>query len=191
GGKRAHIPLLARWKMLDNLRRALSAPAMLLAFLFGWTLPWPQSAWWTLFLFVAIALPSFLPIALSLLPHHVGVSRRAHVRNLARDAMLSLTQILFILSFMARAAWLSLDAMVRTLFRLFVSRRHLLQWVSFAHSKYSRDSDGKGLALQLTGAFAFSLAAAALIYEMQSLNVIAAPFLALWAFSPAIARWAS
>jgi cyclic beta-1,2-glucan synthetase len=191
GGKRAHIPLLARWKMLDNLRRSLAAPAMLLAFLYGWTLPWPDSAWWTLFLLAAIALPPFLPIALSLLPHHVGVSRRAHVRNLMRDAVLSLTQILFIVSFLARAAWLSLDAMCRTLFRLFISRRYMLQWVSFAHSKYGRHADGTGFALQLAGAFAFAGAAAALIYTLQPQNLIAAPFLALWAFSPAIARWAS
>ena len=191
GGSRAHIPMLARWKMLDNLRRSLAAPAMLLAFLYGWTMPWPQSAWWTLFLLVTIALPPFLPIALSLLPHHVGVSRRAHLRNLARDTMLSLTQMLFILSFLARASWLSLDAMCRTLFRLFVSKRHLLQWISFAHSQYGRNADGKGFALQLAGAFAFAITAAALIFTMNPQNLIAAPFLALWALSPAVARWAS
>ena len=192
GGSRAFIPLLARWKMQDNLRRSLSAPAMLLSFLFGWSvLPWPQSALWTAFLLIAIALPPFLPIALSLMPHHVGVSRRAHVRNLGRDALLSLTQILFVLSFLARAAWLSLDAMCRTLFRLLVSRKDLLEWVSFAHSKYGRHADGAGFALQLAGAFAFALSACALIYWRQPANAMALPFLALWALSPAIARWAS
>ncbi|HZZ11184.1 MAG TPA: glycosyl transferase, partial [Paraburkholderia sp.] len=192
GGRRALIPLLARWKMLDNLRRSLSAPAMVLSFLFGWSaLLWPQSALWTAFLLVAIALPPFLPIALSLIPHHVGVSRRAHVRNLARDSVLALTQLLFILSFMARAAWLSLDAMARTLFRLSVSRKHLLEWVSFAHSKYGRHADGYGFALQLAGSFAFAVAAAVLIYWQQPENTLVAPVLVLWALSPAIARWAS
>ena len=33
------IPLMGRWKMLDNLRRSLSAPAALLALLIAWLLP--------------------------------------------------------------------------------------------------------------------------------------------------------
>ena len=32
------IPLIGRWKMIDNLRRTLSAPAAFLALLAGWTL---------------------------------------------------------------------------------------------------------------------------------------------------------
>src|SRR6185503_804832 len=33
------MPAIGRWKMLDNLRRTVSAPAAILAFLAGWTLP--------------------------------------------------------------------------------------------------------------------------------------------------------
>ena len=33
------IPLIGRWKMLDNLRRTLSAPAAFLTLIAGWTLP--------------------------------------------------------------------------------------------------------------------------------------------------------
>ena len=37
--ERSAIPLIGRWKMIDNLRRSLSAPAVLLALLRGWLLP--------------------------------------------------------------------------------------------------------------------------------------------------------
>ena len=47
-GTRA-IPAIGRWKMLDNLRRTLSAPAAVLALLAGWTLPFHAAAIWTLF----------------------------------------------------------------------------------------------------------------------------------------------
>ena len=40
---RAAIPLIGRWKMIDNLRRTLSAPAAFLALIAGWTLA-PASA---------------------------------------------------------------------------------------------------------------------------------------------------
>ena len=35
----SRIPLIGRWKMLDNLRRSLSAPASVAALLAGWALP--------------------------------------------------------------------------------------------------------------------------------------------------------
>ena len=38
-GVRTPIPPIGRWKMLDNLRRTLSAPAAVLTLLAGWTLP--------------------------------------------------------------------------------------------------------------------------------------------------------
>src|SRR6185437_6437228 len=98
--KRARIPMLARWKMLDNLRRSLSAPALLLAFLWGWTLPAPADVNWTLFVLAAIVVPPLLPLVTAIIPHRVGISRRTHIRNLARDFTLAFTQILFVFTFL-------------------------------------------------------------------------------------------
>ena len=43
------IPIIGRWKIVDNLRRTLSAPAAFLTLVVGWLLP-PASPWvWTLF----------------------------------------------------------------------------------------------------------------------------------------------
>ena len=190
--KHAHIPLLARWKMLDNLRRSLSAPALLLALLWGWTLPAPADIRWTLFVLAAIVLPPLLPLVTAIIPHRVGISRRTHIRNLAHDFTLAFTQIIFVITFLARAAYLSLDAIVRTAFRLFVSRKHLLEWVSFARSNLDRRSTLRGLAMQLAGAIAFAGVTAAIILTTQPSNApFASAFLALWALSPVIARWAS
>ena len=190
--KRACIPLLARWKMLDNLRRSLSAPALLLALLWGWTLPAPADIRWTLFMLAAIVAPPLLPLVTAIIPHRVGISRRTHIRNLAQDFTLACTQIVFVFTFLARAAYLSLDAIVRTTFRLFVSRKHLLEWVSFARSNLTSRSSLGGLAFQLAGSIAFAGIAAAVILATQSTNApFASAFLALWALSPLIARWAS
>src|SRR5665648_608442 len=43
--KRGVIPAIGRWKMLDNLRRTLSAPAAVLALIAGWAMPRLQAAW--------------------------------------------------------------------------------------------------------------------------------------------------
>ena len=70
------VPAIGRWKMLDNLRRTLSAPAALVALLAGWTLPLPGALAWTGFVLFVIALPTLLPV-LPLSCRAVPASRRA------------------------------------------------------------------------------------------------------------------
>ena len=103
------------------------------------------------------------------------------------------TQILFNVAFLARIAYLALDAILRTAFRLFVSRRNLLEWVSYSHTVYSRRGTWKGLAFQLAGSIALRRSTSLAIspWTGRSNAVFASPFLALWAFSPLVARWAS
>ena len=48
-------------------------------------------------------------------------------------------------TFLAHQAWLMVDAIVRTLARLYVTRRNLLEWVTAAQAKASRDLDLAGL----------------------------------------------
>ena len=178
--------------MLDNLRRSLAAPAMLLSFLVGWLMPVPAALAWTGFLALIIVLPPILPIVAGVVPRQRGYSIRSHVRSLARDTVLAITQILFTITFMARLAFLALDAIIRTIFRLLISRKNLLQWVTSAESAYSRRAGWGSTLLQLTGSISFVFAASALIgmHEMANLWA-AAPFLTLWGFSPVMARWAS
>jgi cyclic beta-1,2-glucan synthetase len=186
------LPLLGRWKMLDNLRRSLTAPAMLLSFLVGWMLPHVAALAWTVFLTLVIVLPPLLPIAAGVLPRQRGYSLRSHARSLARDTVLAITQILFTVTFMARLAFLALDAVIRTIFRLFVSRRNLLQWVTFAQSAYNRRAGWSGTLLQIAGSITFVLVSAVIIGSRDMSNLWpAAAFLALWGFSPIMARWAS
>jgi len=192
GGGMPGISALGRWKMFDNLRRSLSAPALLLALLFGWQLPPRAALLWTLFLVVTLALPPLLPILAGMVPRRRGTSWRGHARALARDSLLAAAQLVFHIAFMARIAYLTLDAVLRTVFRLFVSRKNLLEWVTFAQTAYSRRGTWKGTAFQLAGSLAFAAIIFAAVGVTQRGNLWqAAPFLCLWALSPLIARTAS
>jgi cyclic beta-1,2-glucan synthetase len=192
GRHRCRIPALARWKMFDNLRRSLFAPALLLALLWGWSLPFHDALVWSLFIFTAIALPPLLPLLGGALHRRSGVSPISHMRSLGRDFVLSLMQIIFVTTFLARHAWMSLDAICRTLARLFITRRSMLEWVSFAQSAYGRRGHWRGLVLQMAGAFTFAVFCVFLVaIDNHQTWFLAAPFILTWAFSPAIARWAS
>jgi len=187
------LPALGRWKMIDNLRRSLAAPALLLSLILGWLLPVRAAEIWTVFMLAVVALPPLLPLLAGLIPRRSGYSRRTHFRNLARDAILAFTQLMFTISFLARVAYLSVDAVFRSIFRMFVSGKNLLEWVTYAHSAYRRDGSVRALTLQLVGSIAFTLVVFAAVAATRSLEnlAVATPFLALWAFSPMTARWAS
>jgi cyclic beta-1,2-glucan synthetase len=190
--RRTSIPLTGRWKLIDNLRRSLSAPSTLLSLLLGWLLPWPDAAVWTVFILLMLLLPTLLPALSGLLPRRVGVSLRSHWRGVARDFELGIVQGAFLLTFLAHQAWIMTDAIGRTLFRLFIRRRRLLEWVTTAQASSQHGFDRRSLLTQFAASLIFAAIAGSLIVRFgHGAWPVAAPFAALWVLSPFVARWAS
>jgi cyclic beta-1,2-glucan glucanotransferase len=190
--ERHAIPLIGRWKMLDNLRRTLSAPAVFLALVAGWTLPLLAAVIWSGFVIATFAIPPLLPAVEGIVPRRFGLSQRRHWHAVGADFGLALVQIALVATFVAHQAWLMADAITRTLFRLFVIRRgRLLEWVTAAQSKVSARPDLRGTYLWMGGGVALAAAAAAVVARSGGAWPIAAPFLILWMLSPGVARWAS
>ncbi len=188
--KKAAVPPIGRWKMIDNLRRSLSAPAALLALLVGWTLPLSAGLLWTAFILGTIVVPLTMPALLGIIPQRVGISKRSHFVGIGADLVGALTQSAFLITFMAHQAWLMLDAIFRTAFRMVVGRR-LLEWTTAAQAAYLRP-DWRTLIRQVIGSVAFGVVAMlAILSRAQDCWPVAMPFIALWAVSPVLARWAS
>jgi cyclic beta-1,2-glucan synthetase len=186
------IPAISRWKMIDNLRRTLSAPAMFLTLIVGW-LTSPLSPWmFTRFILLMISIPPLIPFLLGLVPRHGGISRRSHFRAVLSDLSLALSHIGLTITFLAYQAWLMSDAILRTLVRLCITRKNLLEWVTAAQAKYAVDLKLLAIYRRMVGGVMFAVAAflAVNIGRHQAIPV-ALPFILLWAASPAIARWIS
>ena len=97
-----------------------------------------------------------------------------------------------LLTLLAHQAWLMSDAIVRTLYRLFVSHRRMLEWVTAAQAKLTTHLDLRGFYGRMAGGVALGAAAAVLVgFAGHGAGLIAAPFVFLWMLSPAVARWAS
>ena len=122
--------------MLDNLRRSLSPPSVLLALITGWAMPLEDAAVWTAFILSTIVLPPFIPVIVGIAPARSGVTLRSHFRALRAEFGLALVQSGLMVVFLAHQAWLMADAIIRTLVRLTVTRRHLLEWVPAAHAAF-------------------------------------------------------
>ncbi len=192
GTRLAALPLMGRWKLLDNLRRSLSAPAALLALLLGWLQPLRSAEIWTGYVLLTIVLPPLLPALGGIIPGRPGVSLRNHLRSLRGDFALGLLQSAFLVTFLAHQAWLMVDAVGRTLFRLFIRRRHLLEWVTSAQSNDDSQFDRRGLVLQLIASVACAGLFGIVLFAFEpGAWPLALPFLILWIASPAVALWAS
>ncbi len=53
------LPVLERWKLLDNLRRSLVPPALLVLLVLGWTVLPGSPGFWTATALAVFALPFF------------------------------------------------------------------------------------------------------------------------------------
>jgi cyclic beta-1,2-glucan synthetase len=186
------IPPIGRWKMLDNLRRTLSAPAAILALMVGWVMPFDGALVWTIFILATIVLPAFIPVLGAIVPRRAGITPDSHLRALGGDVRLGIIQSALRIVFLAHQAWLMGDAIGRTLVRLFMSRRHLLEWVTAAQSTVGPRLGLPGFYRRMAGALGIGLLAVIVsCLAGHGAWPLAVAGAALWIASPAVARWAS
>jgi cyclic beta-1,2-glucan synthetase len=194
--RRRSVPSVGRWKMIDNLRRSLSPPAAFVAVVAGLLLPVPDALRWSACVLTAIGVPALIPFLTAILPRRSGLSRRMHLASVGADLRLAAAQILLQVAFLPHQAWVMAEAILRTLFRLLASRRNLLEWVTASQAKISPRLDVIGFYRQMAGGVCLTLVAAAIIvrwgvHQDGGVWPIAAPLIALWLLSPAIAQWIS
>jgi cyclic beta-1,2-glucan synthetase len=186
------IPAIGRWKMIDNLRRTLTAPAATLALLGGLALPLNDAVIWSAFLLATIILPTLIPVIGAIIPRRAGVTPESHLRALGGDIRLALTQSALQIAFLAHQAWLMSDAIGRTLIRLLVTRRHLLEWVTAAQATVGPGLDLAGIYRRMASAPLIGVLALVVAWLAgRGTLPLAAAFAGLWIASPAIARWVS
>ena len=191
GHRPTPLPAIGRWKVLDNLRRTLSAPALVLALGAGWLLPAEPALLWTALMLATIAVPASLPMIGDLTSRRKLVTLISQVAAVGRQARQAVVLTVLVATFTAHQAVLMGDAVLHTLIRL-ASRRRLLQWLTAAQAGAAPDLSLAGHYRLMAGAPAVGLCVAALaIVAKPWVWLLAAPFALLWIASPAIAWWAS
>ncbi len=181
------LSALSRWKLLDNLRRSLVPPAMVLLLVFGW-LRLPNPGAWTLAVLAVLLLPPTLVALLDLVRKPRGLPMPQHLEQLGAIAGRQAARLVFQLAWLVHEAFYSLDAIIRSLWRMALSRRLLLQW---RPSSEVERTGGHALASQPRGlwlgaALALSLGVLLVLFRPGSL-VSALPVLGLWVLAPWLA----
>ena len=191
------LSLLSRWKIVDNLRRSTVEIAQVVFFVVGWTLLAVSPLRWTLLGLGAVAAPWLVSLLLAVVRPPLDKSWRAYYAAVGRDALTSAQQIGLALVFLAHQALVSADAIVRTLWRMAVSQRHLLEWHTASQTERGMSNSprttwrGMWAAVALAGLVLLAVgrhAARPGGPPLWALATAVLPLLAAWMASPAVAH---
>ena len=184
------LTLLDRWKIIDNLRRSTQQLALLIFLAAGWLILPGSPIVWTVWTLVISALP-LLAGALTTLMSKVRAPEAAASAGILRDEAL---RWLLSLVFLPYEGLILADAAITTIYRIYISRRKLLQWTTASHTArllgrerrmsllWARMSGGTVLGLVLFG-LTLALNPPAL--------VVAIPLTMAWVLAPQVAAWIS
>ena len=190
--ERNNLSLISRWKILDNLRRSLTAPAIVLWLLASWTIfPGPPFLW-SLFVLITMAFPVYLHVTTSVMTHPRGIPWTSHFWSVWEDIRINTAQFALTFALVAHQSCLMTDAIIRTLYRQFVSHKRLLEWVTAADVEKSSRHDLRSFMRLMWPVVPLSLLAAFTIWVLRPAALVdASPFLGAWIISPFIAYWVS
>lgn len=191
-GHRQPNPLspLSRWKLFDNLRRSLVAPAVTFLFAAAWIALKP--AWlWTLALLSAFFFPLLPAFLYSLIARQSHADIRRHLSACMGTTHRQCSNIFLNFMVLPHEAAYHIDAIARTLWRLLLSHRHLLEWIPSGLVQAGNENLPAYIrTMWFAPAFCLGTFTAVLFIRPQAL-IVAFPFLLLWFFSPLIAWLAS
>ncbi|PYO10032.1 MAG: carbohydrate-binding protein [Gemmatimonadetes bacterium] len=122
------LSAISRWKIFDNLRRSVVEIFQLATLIVGWFLLRGSVIQWTAIVLIAIAFPWVFSLTISLMRPPRDQSWLAYYLAVGRDAITNGQQFTLAVVFLPHQAVVSADAILRTLYRLFISHRNLLEW---------------------------------------------------------------
>ena len=186
------LPAIARWKILDNLRRSLVAPSLFL-WLVATCALFPGSPWlWSLFVLLVIAFPVYMHVTTGLLMHPRGIAWTSHFWTVWGDFRTNTAQIALSFVFLPHQAWLMCDAILRSLYRQLISRRKLLEWVSAAEAETKVRNSFSSFVWFMLPALLLTLIALGVTLSVKPRGLpVMGPLAVLWLLSPFIAYWVS
>ncbi len=186
------LSALSQWKIFDNLRRSL-VPIGLMLFILGTWLFLPEIGDYGALLVAAIILlPGLLAAWVDALHKPYDLPWSIHLRGVVASIGRQLGQIFLTFVFLPYDAFISLDAITRTLVRLLVTKKRLLEWRTSSDSENATRVGLLGFHATMWIAPVVALVTGFLLYILQPAHLtFALPVLFLWFVAPTLAWWIS
>lgn len=186
------LTAISRWKLADNLRRSLIPIGLLSSIILSWFLSFNLAVATALFILGTFLLPVIIEFTSRLLNKPLDLPFGMHFRFSVQRVNRPLLQLLLRFVFLPYEAYISLDAIIRTIVRTCWTRRGLLEWKTA--------SDSESASAESVSGYFRAMASAPLLAGILSIFLLpgdirtlawAGPWLFCWTLSPLIAWWLS
>lgn len=183
------LSAVSKWKIADNLRRSLVAPSVLILMLLGVSLFPGNSAFWICLGLLALGTPLIIQLITSFLAEGDRVKR--HISGFF-GVKASVFQFVLGVIFLPYQAVRILNAITVSLYRVLISRKKMLEWVTSDDS----DRNQKNTLKAYLGAMWISVILGGLMALLNYFNkpqdlFVGILFFVLWLLSPFIAYYVS
>jgi cyclic beta-1,2-glucan synthetase len=188
-GKRCKnpLPVLSWFKIVDNLRRSLMIPAQCLLLLWGIAGLGGPALWWLGLSLGSLALPLILSWIDALLAGCGNPKAVQRLRDIFAQSSTLFWQTLLGFVFLAHSALRLADAILRTLYRLMISRKRLLQWITAADAEKRFEGGISEYVRKMLGSMIVGVLAFALCVLNNGALWAAIPVAAAWITAPMVA----
>jgi len=191
-GQTAQNPLsvISLWKIVDNLRRSMLEIGMFILLVAGWTFLPGGAVYWTVVVVAVSLLPFYIQALFSLLRISFRGRWWVHLRETVATFLAGHVDVALRWTFLAHQMCLMLDAILRSIVRMAMTRRRLLEWESAAQAEAGGRRTVRSIEFYIWLATPLALVTAlAVAFVRPTALPWAAPFLAAWMFSPLVAIW--
>ncbi len=194
--KKNPLNLLSKFKILDNLRRSLVEIFVMLALIVLCTykliLGIDISPVCTVML-IAILLPSLLDLISYIAQiDDKKTSHKTFAKNISLIKGILYRGVLA-LAFLPHKAYISLDAIVRTIYRMTVSKKHLLQWTTAEEAEKNAKTNYiayfKSMSINVISGIVGIITL--LLIKQNPINIILYAIFVLWIIAPQVACYIS
>ncbi len=185
------LSLLSRWKIFDNLRRSLIAPVVFILLLISWSLL-NEPFFWTSFLISLYLISPIVVTIWKIVKKQTEQTWMLHLQDIAQIVPIQLAVPLVSLVFLPYEAFVSLDAILRSCWRMIGSHRHLLEWTTHQEAGKAGiyDLPTSYRIMWVAPTIGLTLLAILTIFHPSSSSIIAI-FASAWILSPALSWWIS
>ncbi len=189
-GRRGNpLSALAKYQILDNIRRSLSVPLSFLVILLSQTAFYRSAFFWLIAGIMPLFIDGILDFAvrMSILVRNTG--KGTTVKDIWHETKTMFEQAFYKFAFLPYESYLTLNAAVRSVVRMSITRRNLLEWETAAEGEKNAKT---GVAYYWRRMIAAPLLAAVLyglsIAFTHSFSVVTFSVFGVWFFGPSIAH---
>ena len=186
------INLLSKWKIFDNLRRSFNPFFLTLFFIAGWFWLPGSPIIWTVAAFGILAFPIYVTLSADLANRPARVKWKLYLDKIKSNLRINTLQALSTLIILPHQALNYLDAIIRVVWRLGISKKWLLEWATASHTENVTPNSLQSYLKQtwVSPVLGLSILVLSITYTPQHW-LIPVPFALLWIGAPFYAWWIS